>query len=102
MKRANPRPVNTSFLLYENIKPNPSTVAKAIIIGCTNDIGDRLVTNYPLASLTQFCSTGRMNTPFRAAIAICEISISTPNVSVLDFGAGIFCNGLLSDIVSYC
>ena len=84
MKSANPSPLNSSFLLYENINPNPSTVARAIATGWKKVSGDSA------NMLAAFCYTGRMNTPFRAAILACVKIISTPNIIELVLGAGIY------------
>lgn len=93
MKSANPSPLNNSFLLYENISPNPSTVAKPIATGWKNVSGDSA------NILGEFCYTGRINTPFRAAILACAKIISTPNIIELVLGAGIFIISNLYTIV---
>lgn len=81
MNKANPSPEKSSFLLYEKIRPNPRTVARAMARGWKNARGLRL------ASEAVFCSMGRMKTPFMAAIMICEISISTPKI--IEFVRGV-------------
>lgn len=38
IKNENPRPENNNFLLYENIKPNPSTTTRAVTNGWKNPL----------------------------------------------------------------